>query len=398
MRVSSLLLPALLLAAALPACTEVTENFPEGGCVPESLKCVGNDVARCLEDGSKFEVFKVCDPESPCSGDPPDCPAVVGGASCESDEECVAQLGSVGACYVPSCVEGACTVVPSEAGTACDDGSQCTTEDVCGEGSCVGQPLQCSDDNDCTLDGCDPGLEGGCVFTDLDGLACDDGLPCTEADACQAGACSGATKTCDDGNSCTKDSCDVASGDCFNVSKIGDCDDDEECTINDSCNLGTCSGEPNPACVCTTDDECKDIGGTNPCKGTYACIEQVCQLDPATAFVCDQTGLGSCITSQCIAEGGEPTCQTIAQPDGTVCSDGNVCTSADSCQTGSCVGAIDPTVAGCGEYKIGWYSIASETMVWVTDKFRIIGTAAYPQIFGQAENDQYRVRALGTGL
>ena len=37
----------------------------------------------------------------------------------------------------------------------CDDGSPCTTDDVCQTGTCVGAPRNCSDDDACTVDSCD---------------------------------------------------------------------------------------------------------------------------------------------------------------------------------------------------------------------------------------------------
>ncbi len=50
----------------------------------------------------------------------------------------------------PGCVDGA----------ACDDGSECTTDDVCQNGTCVGTAIDCDDDNPCTDDGCD---SSGCA-------------------------------------------------------------------------------------------------------------------------------------------------------------------------------------------------------------------------------------------
>jgi cysteine-rich repeat protein len=103
--------------------------------------------------------------------------------------------GDGNACTVDRCDEAAatCRHEASFEGQSCDDGNACTTEDVCAAGTCGGQPVSCEDANPCTIDACDP--IGGCVFTPLEGVSCDDGDDCTEADTCGAGACEG-TRVC----------------------------------------------------------------------------------------------------------------------------------------------------------------------------------------------------------
>src|SRR5690349_1886046 len=44
----------------------------------------------------------------------------------------------------------------------CDDGSACTNADRCHAGQCLGQAVQCNDNDVCTLDLCDPA--DGCRF------------------------------------------------------------------------------------------------------------------------------------------------------------------------------------------------------------------------------------------
>ena len=75
-----------------------------------------------------------------------------------------------------------------------DDGDQCTISDVCIEGSCVsGQQMLCDDGNSCTEDSCD--AFEGCIYNDSinNGMMCDDGNECTESDTCNEGSCSGTT-------------------------------------------------------------------------------------------------------------------------------------------------------------------------------------------------------------
>ncbi len=70
----------------------------------------------------------------------------------------------------------------------------------------------CVDSNPCTSDSCDP--HAGCVFAPTPGVACDDENVCTAADACGVfGDCVGGVPLdCDDGDACTMDSCDPATG------------------------------------------------------------------------------------------------------------------------------------------------------------------------------------------
>ena len=72
-------------------------------------------------------------------------------------------------------------------------------------------------------------------------LACDDGSACTSGDVCSGGICAGVTINCNDNNACTDDSCDKSNG-CANVnSALGTvCDDNNACTVGDLCQAGAC--------------------------------------------------------------------------------------------------------------------------------------------------------------
>ena len=68
----------------------------------------------------------------------------------------------------------------------------------------------CNDGNVCTDDSCNPAT--GCVYTN-NTASCDDGNACTTADTCSGGACVGGTPlVCNDSNACTDDSCNPSSG------------------------------------------------------------------------------------------------------------------------------------------------------------------------------------------
>jgi len=79
----------------------------------------------------------------------------------------------------------------------CRDLDPCRQGGRCEAGACVpGLPLECMDDDPCTVGACDP-FSGACAFLPAAGVAdccggpadCDDDDPCTE-DLCQDGVCS----------------------------------------------------------------------------------------------------------------------------------------------------------------------------------------------------------------
>jgi len=233
----------------------------------------------CLSDAD-------CNDGNPCTHD--HCLAANGqcqhtpepnGLPCEDGNACT--LGS-------TCVAGTCGTPVS-----CGDGNACS-QDVCDptSGACSHPPVQCSDGNPCTADLCNVDT-GGCLFTPLTGQRCDDGDPCTAGDACVqvvAGAppvCQGAP-ACGDGNPCTDDVCDPATGTCAHPPV--QCDDGNPCTFDFCDETGSCNSVAGPGgggpCddgnPCTTGDTC--IGGgcqgqPISCADKSSCTEDAC--DPA---------------------------------------------------------------------------------------------------------------------
>jgi len=126
----------------------------------------------------------------------------------------------------------------------CNDGKACTTGDKCSNsGVCVGTPKVCNDSKSCTSDYCDT-KTGKCVFKPLTGQSCKDSSLCTTNDKCQSdGSCKGTAITCNDGNACTKDACVAATGKCGFTNTSGGCSDGNACTTSDSCSGGKCSGK-----------------------------------------------------------------------------------------------------------------------------------------------------------
>ena len=85
------------------------------------------------------------------------------------------------------------------------------------------------------------------------------------------------TKTCDDLNECTDDSCNPATGDCQNIDNTDPCDDGYACTGNDQCSGGTCTGDP----AAMSGQSCRLAAG--PCDVVETC-DGVSATCPADAF------------------------------------------------------------------------------------------------------------------
>ncbi len=376
--------------ALVVSCTTVEQNYPDGACKAGVITCVGNNVAKCKDDGSGYQLQKTCAADSPCAGTPPDCkvapPMVV---ACQNDGECLGQLTDIGPCREAYCDVGVCRSRVAIEGTTCTDGSACTTEDACKSGICIGTPMTCDDANPCTKDHCKDGV---CGATPDDLAACSDAQACTKDDRCVAGTCKGTLLGCDDKNPCTDDFCDTAKGDCAHLAKSGTCDDGEGCTSNDQCVAGACQGTP--SCPCATTKDCAQYDPNDPCKGHYVCLDEICKVDPASKFQCPSTGLGACETTQCVFENGSPACKVVAIENGTACSDGSDCTNDDLCVQGECVGTLDAAKPGCATFRVQSFELVPATQTGSPSGMKLRTRFGTPTIVGTAKNSSYRIQAV----
>ena len=308
------------------ACTkgEVCGVIPGQGptCKPGTAVDVAtacNDQNVCTQDS--------CDPKAGCVY-APIAGACNDGNVCTSGEACTAGKCAGGSntscddgkpCTTDNCdpKSGACSWT-GKTGT-CDDNNQCTEQDVCSNGKCAGGAVLCDDKNPCTKDACDPAK--GCVFTAADG-PCNDGDGCTAGDACAGGKCAGkpAAVTCNDGNTCTTDSCDPKTGTCTFVAAPGPCDGGDKCTSGDTCTAGKCV-----------------TGKVAACDDGSACTSDSC--DPATGK-----------------------CSFTAAADGLVCDDGIACTSESACKGGACV----PKTTSCAVFT-DTFNCATPGAGWTLD-------------------------------
>ncbi|RJP39713.1 MAG: hypothetical protein C4547_03370 [Phycisphaerales bacterium] len=268
------------------ACAEV-----EGAPADAGTFCVATEV-ECPEG-------EVCDPGTgecipPCAEDA-DCDD---GAFCNGAETCNTETGQcnpgTAACAEPQvCDEDndACVDCLDDAG--CDDGDLCTT-DTCTDGVCANDPVDCGEQI------CNP-ADGACVDCLADG-------DCAEGELCVANVCVAqcvvdedcpddgdlcTTETCTDGTcgsspvDCGEQVCNPADGACV------DCLADEDCGVDEVCNLDTNTCQPAEQPVCETNEDCVEDGF---CNGTIACVDGVCTNG---ARPCDDTDVdGNILTCE----------------------------------------------------------------------------------------------------
>jgi len=212
------------------------------------------------------------------------------------------------------------------------------------------------------LDSC--AAESGCFNAPAPaGTTCDDGNPCTLADACTETLCAGGgALTCDDGDPCTDDGCDPASG-CATSPNSAACDDGNGCTEGDACAGGACA-PGNNVCGCQTNADCGSQQGTDLCAPKLECVKTkfpyVCEPIPDSGVVCDTSKDPPCMKSVCEPSTG--LCEAKPTGDGGPCDDTNPCTTGEACSAGACGGGsptscddanpctddgCDPKAGGC---------------------------------------------------
>ena len=331
------------LCVSAEGCT----NEPrEGACDDDNL-CTMDD--QCL-DGQCLGAGQLeCDDENVCTDDSCDpmdgCTYANNTAMCNDGDVCT---------KIDDCVDGVCTgsdpmdcddgnpctddFCHPEGGCAytfndiaCDDSSDCTVDEACIAGECIGSgSLDCDDGNPCTYDSCLD--DGGCAYENLSEIFCGDGTICTSGDTCQAGQCiPGAPLDCDDGNPCTVDICHPEEG-CQYEMFNGPCDDGNPCTESDVCQDQLCTGLP---LVCIDGEQC--IEGV--CECINGCLDKACGFDGCGNY-CGHCEYGLyCEENQCVGIGGcpqpGPYGSNVGQPlpDATLYDcEGNPYTIHDLCQ------------------------------------------------------------------
>ena len=327
--------------------------------------CVGAGTTEC-DDGNPCTTDD-CEPGGGCvneelaDGDPCE-----DGSKCSEGDQCqegVCVGGDQIACEDPSpddCVYVACD--PSTGacdknelhpdGHPCLDGNPCTDGDACdGSGQCdSGEDHECTAQHPCKKAWCNEQAKEGtnpCILDwKQEGVGCNDGDACTDSDKCEAGdgdalECLGAPVDCDDGNSCTTDSCDEEVGCLFE-----DKTDGTPCSEDGTCQDGDCVCDADCGNKECGDDgcggSCGECGNGYVCNDQGMCVEEVCQPE-CGGKECGDDGCGDvCGTCQNNEECQNGDCVCIPDCGGKECGDDGC---GDTC--GSCQGGMICENGGC---------------------------------------------------
>ncbi len=330
-------LPALLLVAlALGACGEedgvsgaTTDTAGEGPVATDVVVSDGSadvggqdtssasDAAGCVTDADCSPSGDLCAPHRCVAGA---CAAVA--VTCDTSGDT--------ACGQTACdpSTGSCVTVPAPKGTPCVDGDPCTVEDRCKDGACVGGAVsacECTGDADCS------GGDDKC----LGSRYCDQSV---FPYRCRVNPAT-VVVCADKKTSCQQTACNPANGKCEGKALPDGaiCDDDDPCSVDDTCVGGTCKGKAN-VCVCTSDADCDALEDGDVCNGTLFCDKSTatCKVNPATTIVCQPGQDTACVKNQCNPATGQ--CALGAVKNGAACDDGDACTTGDLCMQGTCTG------------------------------------------------------------
>jgi len=253
---------------------------------------------------------------------------------CEEDEDCSTST-LPGECKVYTCSpENLCIAAQAGDGHPCIPEASCFESGTCVSGECIGEiEKNCDDGNQCSDGECDP-ASGECIISPHVG-ECDDGDACTENDECCDLECVGEPVVCDDQNDCTEDSCDPKVG-CMFTDKAGSCDDGDDCTIEDTCIDGACAGQ-DAECECLEDEDCLAVLEANLCILDIGCntddVPYICV--PAAIVECDETD-STCTVSVCLPDSGE--CVLGPANEGELCVEPLNCVEEGTCVEGECSG------------------------------------------------------------
>lgn len=334
----------------------------------EAGVCIGRGEPDCsnfngpCSTGACSELYQGCyqiisTPGSPCPN----------GNLCDGDETCnvdgICVSGTPLDCDDHSvCTDDHCSATGGCWWTfntgPCEDGRNCTVNDVCQAGTCVSGPIKnCSNiisEPQCQNAVCDE-LSGECLIQNHpDGSYCNDTNACTDIDTCEQGFCvSGLSVDCNDQNDCTRDFCDVVLGCQYDLLTNVSCDDSIYCTENDVCTEGDCiPGTPRNCEYVVIDHTC-EIALCNETHGCYPlALPDGTPCGPPTGFCgfqntclhgrCHQDNPRNCSDENpCTIDTCNPeTSQCDHTPAvGLTCDDQLYCTISDMCNVdGVCVG------------------------------------------------------------
>ena len=236
--------PTTAQCVATPAAAKTPCNADSNGCTQADAcdgqgACVPGTPVTCVQEPTSCLVTTCVSTGTSlyqCAGGAPR----ANGSGCSADNN---------GCTQDMCAGGVCT--PGPAVDCSGSADACHTAACISGGAlnyvCVASPITCNDGNPCTDDACQ--VATGCTATPNQ-AGCFDGNVCTLSDTCNGGTCApGLPADCDDKNTCTVDTCDPIVG-CMH--KAIDCSDGKICTLDQCDPVGGCAHTAVPACVDTS--------------------------------------------------------------------------------------------------------------------------------------------------
>ena len=331
---------------------QTCNDWDSDGCQEWSgpSECTGGDICKeglgceCIDDCTDKE----CGDDG-CGGSCGECTAYPN-SFCNESGQC-------------DCTMDTCLSLSKKCGGPYDDGCgstvTCPACNNCGEecelGSCV---FTACDGKTCGDDGCG-GSCGMCA-----GSSCA-GLTWTAAKTCVSGACTGGggTQNCDDGEVCTTDACNPVTG-CGHANNTVPCAA-SKCESGKyyaaaNCSGGTCPSQTGVTCddgkTCTTDTCTAGTGCSNTLQGGYCLIGGTCYADGQAnpANFCEMCTSTSSQTSWSKSNGQPETCNNKDDDCNGVTDEDLTDVQDSTClKKGVCLTGIDKIKAMCQAGK--WF-------------------------------------------
>ncbi len=320
-------------------CIDNCPNFPGG-------------MGGSCDDGDPCTMYDVITSSCTCSGTFVDSDL---DGICDVNDDCPFLFGTVGStcnvpnvCYINGIIDANCQctgtfldtdgdllcdpldncpLVSGQIGSPCDDNNTGTVDDVlnfiC---QCIGQTVPCADSDPCTID-----LYDGSTCIHSPGPDADGDGACDLIDDCPLDPFKTSPGTCG----------------CGNLEPGSNCDDQDNCTINDvislncSCNGSLNTADPDGDGVPTCLDDCPFVTGLqgDGCNDGITCtiddvLNALCQcVGTENTSDMDSDGLADCIDN----------CPDVPGQVGTGCDDNDPNTSGDVLNDVCvCVGSTTP--------------------------------------------------------
>ena len=178
----------------------------------------------------------------------------------------------------------------------CLDLTPCSEQDTCQSGTCTGgPPLNCTFlDGPCTMGFCNTSNVNGCEALPInEGMACDDGDPCTTDTVCSMGTCLSTPVNCSafDNPPCGVGVCNSTTGMCFTqaVNESMPCDA-PNCLSDGVCSGGVCDTSASTFLCAALDNDCR--------RGVCNNVTDMC-MEVYNATLCDAFEVLDCSEKVC---------------------------------------------------------------------------------------------------